>query len=211
THGEVAARSASDPPDWAARDVAICMPCLSITCPVAAVATAKSSSPMLAMVKWRLPGLSSGRSASCAGLPAGRVSRRSGASASGDFDIRRSPSAWSATRPASTRARRSPMRAVGTSRFPDLGGRLGRGAGRRDLGRGQEGIDVEVGVLAKPVLAQPVLPARLQHAETVLDAAAQVDRRRLGLVAGRARHLADPGARRNGLRDDLVVEAEIIG
>jgi hypothetical protein len=47
----VAARSASDPPEWAARAVATCMPCLSITCPVAAETTAKSSSPTLAIVK----------------------------------------------------------------------------------------------------------------------------------------------------------------
>jgi hypothetical protein len=61
--------------------------------------------------------------------------------------------------------------AVGVSRFPDLGR---GGIDFPDLGRG--GIDVEVGVLAKPVLAQPVLSACAEHAETVSDAPAQVDR-----------------------------------
>jgi len=47
----VAARSASDPPESAARADAICMPCLSITCPVAAETTANSNSATLAIVK----------------------------------------------------------------------------------------------------------------------------------------------------------------
>jgi hypothetical protein len=43
--------------------------------------------------------------------------------------------------------------AVGASRFPDLGGRLCRIVGCLGLGEHQGGIDVEVGVTAKPVLA----------------------------------------------------------
>src|SRR2546426_379175 len=105
----------------------------------------------------------------------------------------------------------APVPAIGASRFVDLGRWLGRVVGRLEPGGYQGGIDVEVGVTAKPVLAQPVLSARAQHAETVSDASAQVDRRRVGLVASRTGHLADPGANRNGLRDDLVVEDEIIG
>jgi hypothetical protein len=51
----------------------------------------------------------------------------------------------------------------------------------------------------------------VQHAETVADAALQVDRRRVGRIAGRARHFADPRSHRDGLGDDLVVEDEIVG
>jgi hypothetical protein len=51
THGEVIAATASDPREWAARAVAACMPCLSMTCPAAAVATADISNTKLAMLK----------------------------------------------------------------------------------------------------------------------------------------------------------------
>src|SRR5580692_3415956 len=168
THGEVAARNTRDPPEWAAREVAICMPCLSITWPVAAVATANRSSPTLAMVKRRLPDCPS-----WPGRPAGRASSRSGVCASDDFHMCRS----SLARPPKSSRRRC--------------------AGRLQPGEDEGGIEVEVRVAADAVPAQPVLPAHAQHAEPVLDAAAQVDRRRVGLVAGRAGHLADPGSHRD--------------
>jgi len=58
---------------------------------------------------------------------------------------------------------------------------------------------------------EPVVHACVQHAETIADAALQVDRRRVGRIAGRARNLADPCSRGDGLGDDLIVEDEIVG
>src|ERR1039457_1466105 len=98
THGEVTALIASDRPAWA-RAVAICMPCLSITCPTAAEPTANSSSAMLAMVKRYLPDMVASlleRSvASCSGGPTGATAWRMpgcmsgscGSPVSDDFDM----------------------------------------------------------------------------------------------------------------------------
>src|SRR5260370_15072639 len=100
THGEVTALTASERPGWAARPVAICMPCLSMTCPMAAVATANSSSATLSMVKRCLPDVSSWSdrpvswsSGGCVGrsidVMAGRASGRTGPPVSDDFDMHR--------------------------------------------------------------------------------------------------------------------------
>lgn len=47
----MAALTTSEPPDFAARADAICMPCLSKSWPVAAEQTENKSSAMFAMVK----------------------------------------------------------------------------------------------------------------------------------------------------------------
>src|SRR5579875_121966 len=170
THGEVAARSASDPPSRAARAEATCMPCLSITCPVAAAATANSSSATFVIVNWRLPGRRAGAGA------AGRASWRSGVSESGDFGIRRFLTLTAA-------AELTGILAVGAGRLAGLALRLGRGAGRPQPRAHRRGLEVQVGVAPQPVLVQPVLRAGTQHAEAVPDAPAQDDRCRVGLVA----------------------------
>src|SRR5262249_43661213 len=105
----------------------------------------------------------------------------------------------------------SSVLAAGTSRPSGLGRRLGHGGGGLESGVHRGGLEVEGSETADPVVVQPVLPAGAKPAEAVSDAPAQVDRRRFGLVASRAGHLADSGTRGNGLGDDLVVEDEIIG
>jgi hypothetical protein len=83
-------------------------------------------------------------------------------------------------------------------------------AGRRRLEEHLPRLEVKVSVVPEPVPVQPVVHARAQHAETVADAALQVDRRRVGRIACRARHFADPRSGGDGLDDDLVVEDEIV-
>src|SRR6266700_8401497 len=126
------------------------MPCLSITCPVAAVTTANSSSATLAMVMRCLLGAASGL--------AGRASWRSG-------DPRQATSTSAV----------SFVLTVGTSRPSGLGRRFGRGGGRLEPGTHRVGLEIEIGVTANPVLVQPVLSAGAEHAEAVPDAPAQVD------------------------------------
>src|SRR5262249_41320787 len=101
--------------------------------------------------------------------------------------------------------------AVGVSRVPDLRCRVGGSGSRLQPRLYRARLQVEEGVTAEPVLVELVLPAGAQHAEAVLDTPAQVDRRRVSLVPGRAGYLADPGADGDGLGDDLIVEDEVIG
>ena len=93
----------------------------------------------------------------------------------------------------------------------DLGLPVLYGAGRRQLNEHLPRLEVKISRAPEPVPVEPVVHARVQHAETVADAALQVDRRRVGRIAGRARHFADPRSSGDGLDDDLVVEDEIVG
>jgi hypothetical protein len=93
----------------------------------------------------------------------------------------------------------------------DLGPPVLSGAGLRQLNEHLPRLEVKISAAPEPVPVQPVVHARVQHAETVADAALQVDRRRVGRIAGRARHFADPRSSGDGLDDDLVIEDEIVG
>src|SRR4029453_886019 len=58
---------------------------------------------------------------------------------------------------------------------------------------------------------EPVGERRREHADPVGAAAGEIDRRRVGGVARRARDLADAEAEAQRLGDDLIVEHEVVG
>ena len=71
-------------------------------------------------------------------------------------------------------------------------------------------LDLEVGIARATLTVPPVLQGRSKHAQAVTNALREVDRRRVGLIARRARELADPSSNRHGLDDQLVVENEAV-